>query len=289
MKRILTFLFVGLICTLLFSGMTSMEVYAKSCKHAYNNDICKKCGYIRIHEFQEHILFYTVKENVPVWSEPTKNSQLVRQIEYKDSMINFNGLLRNQYGNIWLRTEDGYVFIDNVYLYFESLVIRSYQQIYALGDEAVLVEFYNTVRPGGPADYKKWLAPGSRGINYNVYINGQFVKMTAEELGNINYGYLGKLIGFTDDILLYAGGAVNLLKIFNTKTWNNSYQEALKKCAVCNSPLCISIEIMCVSSLTPQLIMSDIIKDCSLSYCDTEDDAANVIRGINYYSTGIFE
>lgn len=289
MKHILKLLFVGLTFVFLVSGMTSIEVYAKPCKHKYNNDVCKKCGYARVHEFKEDILFYTIKENVPVWSKPTKNSKLVREIENGDSLIEFKGLLRNQYGNIWLSTEDGYVFIDNVYLNFESLVVRSYQQIYALEDESVLVAFYDMVRPGGTADYKRWLDPSSRGISYTVSINGQLIKITAEELGNINYGYLGKLIGFTDDVLLYAGGAVNLLNVFKTETWDSTYQESLKKCAICDTPLCDSIEKICANRLTPRLVMGKIIENCSGSYCDTEEDTADVMRGINYYVTGEFE
>ncbi|MBQ8527216.1 MAG: hypothetical protein IJ429_01965 [Lachnospiraceae bacterium] len=289
MKKLLKYLFIGMTCVFLVSGKMSIEGYAKSCTHKYNNDICKNCGYVRVHEFAESILFYTAKENIPIWNMPTKKSKLVRKIANKDSMVEFNGLLRNQFGNIWLRTEDGYVFIDNVYLNFESLVARSYQQIYALGEDAVLVAFYDEVHKHGTADYKIWLDPSSKGILYNVYIDGQFVKMTAEQLGNINYGYLGKLVGFTDDVLLHAAGAVNLLTVFETNKWDTTYKEALKQCAVCDTLLCNSIEKVCALNSTPKLIMADIINNCSNSYCDTAEDATDVKRGITYYDTGEFK
>lgn len=168
-------------------------------------------------------------------------------------------------------------------------MVRTYQQIYALGEEYVLAGFYDEVRPEGVADYKEWLDPSAKGIRYKVFINGKFIEMTAEELGNINYGYLGKLVGFTDDVLLYAGGTVNLFNVFKTNTWDSAYKEALKKCAICDTLLCDSIERICADRVTPKLVMGDIIKNCSGSYCDTEDDAEDVMRGIKYYHTGEFE
>lgn len=35
--------------------------------------------------------------------------------------------------------------------------------------------------------------------------------------------------------------------------------------------------------------MTDIIEECSGSYCDTEEDAEDVKRGIDYYNNGEFK
>lgn len=264
MKKKFSLLIMSFLCALLIFYSAGFNSEAKSCRHKFDNDICKKCGFIRIHEFDESILFYTIKDNVPIWSKPTKNSELLKEISDKDTMIDIDGILRNQYGNIWLRVSgEGYVYVENIYLNFESLVVCSWQRITALGDEAAPLWFFYEVSPDGPADYKRWLDPSSKGIIYKVKVADEFYDMTAEELGNINYGYLGKLMGFPDDILLYAGGTLNVTGKFGFETFTNTYK-ALSTAG-------------------------EIIKECSISYCDAEDDAENVKRGIRYYTDGEFE
>lgn len=290
MKKVFKVFAMSLLCILLVFNCTKITSEAKSCKHSFKNDVCKKCSYVRVHEFEESILFYTAKDEVPVWSEPTKNSELVKEIPDKNTMVDLEGVLRNQYGNIWLKVDGkGYIYIENLYLNFESLVACSWQEIYALEGEAAIAEFYNQVSPNGSADYKRWLDPSSKGIIYKVSIKDELYDMTAEELGNINYGYLGKMVGFTDDVLLYAGGALNQFGKLNSRTWNSAYQKALKDCSICGSFLCDQIEKVCAVGKTPLYIMTDIVEECSSSYCDTKEDAEDVMRGIEYYKNGEFE
>lgn len=74
--------------------------------------------------------------------------------------------------------------------------------------------------------------------------------MTAEEIGNIHYGFLGRSIGIDSETLLYAGGIVNIIT---------------SKSLIKNINACIN------------------------SYCDDENDITNVQRGIDYYNSGVFE
>lgn len=285
MKHYCTKMFVLLI---ILTGLLPMNVQAKSCSHNYTNDICKKCGYVRVHEFQESITFYTIKDDVPIWSLPTKNSDLVKEVSNCDQAIEINGIIRNQYGNIWLRTGDmdGYVYIENLYLNFDVLAIQNYQYIIAYDDaEMGMLEFYDLVKPGGTADYKHWLDPSNKGIEYTVNFNDRCCKMTAEELGNIHYGFLGRLTGFPSEILLYAGGVVNQAGKLDFEALKKRTTEAAVKCA---NPDIVAFSI-CVITTETQDIITEIFNECSGSYCDNPDDAYNVQKGINYFETGILE
>lgn len=262
---------------------------AKSCKHDYTNDICNKCGYVRIHEFEKSITFYTIKDNVPVWSLPTKNSNLIKTIEKCDSSVEIDGITRNQYGNIWLQASNmgGFIYVENLYLNFEVLAIQNYQYIASYNDSILgMTEFYELVKPGGTADYKKWLDPSNRGIEYNVNFRDRCCRMTAEDLGNIHYGYLGRLIGFPPDFLLYAGGIVNQYGKLDLESLKRRTREAANECAVYIDPLDFSI---CVITTETSDIITEIFTECSASYCDEASDAKNVQFGINYFETGILE
>ena len=64
--------------------------------------------------------------------------------------------------------------------------------------------FYNQVNHNAPIDYKvKDRRPWWTFNKRNFYFRGK--KITLEEYGNINYGYVGKALGIPDWIL-YAGG-----------------------------------------------------------------------------------
>ena len=147
---------------------------AKSCKHDFgSNDVCKKCGYTRIHSFDSSITFYTIKDNVPVWSKPTKNSKTIKTITDKNSMVQVDGILRNQYGNIWLKVSDQqqFIYIDNLFLDFGTLVAQSFQQIIAWKtDKMKMTAFFDLVQPGGHADFKRWLDPGNKQFTYTKII-----------------------------------------------------------------------------------------------------------------------
>lgn len=260
-----------------------------TCTHNFNNDVCKNCGYLRIHEFKESITFFTIKNNVPIWSKPTKNSDLIEEIEDQDTMLNIDGVLRNQYGNIWLKLsgEQRYVYIDNVYLDFLKLIEQNYQYIYIFENAASkMAMFYDTVKPGGKADYKAWLDPSLKGIEYNVRFGEDFYKITAEQLGNIHYGYLGSVVGFSEDLILYAGGVVNQMGKLNTDTLLSYTKTSAKKCISIRNK---SLYPFCIIAEDTISIIKDVYYDCSNFYCDTEDDADDVKRGINYYKTGEFK
>ncbi len=68
-------------------------------------------------------------------------------------------------------------------------------------------EFYNAVKDRGKWDYKR-LPKGSEWIPRNGVFSVNGKKMTAEQLGNINYGFTGSAMGFPAPVLRMAGGFV---------------------------------------------------------------------------------
>ena len=68
-------------------------------------------------------------------------------------------------------------------------------------------EFYNAVKDRGKWDYKR-RPKGSEWIPRNGVFSVNGKKMTAEQLGNINYGFTGSVLGFPAPVLRMAGGFV---------------------------------------------------------------------------------
>ncbi len=240
-----------IILSILFCSLRAIPVYAQECNHEYTNDVCEKCGKYTLHNFEESICFYTIKKNVPIWEKPTKYSELIETIEDERTPLYIDGVLRNQYGNVWLHiSSGGFVYSENTFLIFESLFFSSYQRTIALGTKYDLLCFYDLVKPGGTRDYKRWLDPSAKQTLYNIEIQQNLYQMTAEEIGNIHYGFLGRSIGIDPETLLYAGGIVNIIT---------------SKSLIKNINACVD------------------------SYCDDENDVINVQRGIDYFDSDVFE
>lgn len=287
MKRLTKALMSVVTIILVFLLVFPVTAFAVGCKHKYKHDVCKKCGDLRLHTFNQSITFYTAKDSVPIWKQPTKNSAKLREIDSANSQIELGAILRNQYGNIWfkLEDEDAYVYIDNVYIDLITLSMQNFQRIIVWdNDETRMAAFYDLVRPEGSADYKEWLDPGGKSIQYSIRINDSYYKMTAEELGNIHYGFLGRAVGFEEDFLLYAGGGVNVIgQVIRIPEKTREF------CSIFGGglvfyPICEGATFTLNSALT----ISKIYSECSESYCDDAVDASNVQKGIDYFDTGDF-
>lgn len=169
------------------------------------------------------------------------------------SMVFIDGILRNQHNNIWLHIVDsGYVYVDNVYYDYETNLLEFYQYV-KYERYNTLIDFADCVREGAVADIKHWLDPSAKGIVYKVRTMYQGdIEMTAEEIGNMNYGSLGTLLGYHPDLLRYGGGAVNVMG-----DYGNPFE------------------------------LVNIIKECSQSYCDSSEDIEFVNKGIDYINNAI--
>ncbi len=92
----------------------------------------------------------------------------------------------------------------NTNTYYESgdQALLSANASYGEANRYNAVSFYNQVKPGGPWDYK---TVDSRGF---YFFNGKLV--SAEDFGNLNYGYAGTAYGLGKDILTDAAGSVQV-------------------------------------------------------------------------------
>ncbi|MCY7487505.1 RHS repeat-associated core domain-containing protein [Paenibacillus alvei] len=76
-------------------------------------------------------------------------------------------------------------------------------------------DFFYTVRGKSELDLKN--QPGWKGYKYYVY-EGELVRR--DQPGNISYGYLGKVFGFTDKKLFFAAGAAQKMAGTSLPEWN---------------------------------------------------------------------
>jgi RHS repeat-associated protein len=91
----------------------------------------------------------------------------------------------------------------NTYHEYQDQQTLSSNASYGQSNRWNLGAFYNQVKPGGPWDYKR----NSEGRGF-YFFNGKLV--TAEEFGNLNYGYSGTAFGFGESILTDAAGAAQI-------------------------------------------------------------------------------
>ncbi len=82
--------------------------------------------------------------------------------------------------------------------------------------DMVMIEFFDKVRPKGDWDYKlktSWEKEFDdipyMTISFPFILRGDFC--SAEKFGNVNYGYVGKAIGFSEEILIAGGHAVSVI------------------------------------------------------------------------------
>lgn len=227
-------------------------------------DVCT-CGDSVVHDFSSSLLFRT-SEKVTLREKPSKKSNLTDIFVEENNLVKITGITRNRANNLWLKANtekgEGYIFAENLqYAYDENMVVFAQEILTGnSSNEEKFLAFVDMVKPGGVADIKVFLDPSSKGNLYTVqFNNGNTRELTAEEIGNCNYGTLGYLLGFTEEELLYGGGLVNI------GTTMINIDHILEPVSYDN------IRQLC-----------DIIVDCGGSYCDNPEDVSSIQMGIDY-------
>ena len=107
------------------------------------------------------------------------------------------------------------VLIDNVfYLYHYADILRDSTSDSSVQD-IIMYEFFDKVRPNGEWDYKvkeSWehqIEMPYMSISFPFILRGDFC--SAEKFGNVNFGYVGNAIGFSENILIGGGHVVSLI------------------------------------------------------------------------------
>ena len=184
------------------------------------------------------ITFYTDRDNVGVFSEATTQSEQVDTIWSKNTSVQIDGIYRNFADHIWLRVTGSNRFIKlyddqadnyNLVLDFLTLINQNYATI--TDSTFKTAEFINIVRESGRGDYKHWLDPSNRKIKYKVRFGELGSKIiTAEQLGNIHYGFLGSAVGFNANTLKWGGGMINLGGLLNPNRIAIRWDNAVTRC-----------------------------------------------------------
>lgn len=107
------------------------------------------------------------------------------------------------------------VLIENVlYLYHYADILGDSTSDSSVQD-IIMYEFFDKVRPNGDWDYKvkdSWdnqMEIPYMSISFPFILRGDFC--SAEKFGNVNYGYVGNAIGFSEKILIGGGHVVSLI------------------------------------------------------------------------------
>jgi|GEM_PF-2120816 len=106
----------------------------------------------------------------------------------------------------------------DLYTYdYTDIIDNTFHEIVA--DKVSIIDFYNNVKPNGCWDVKTPIGWNSTFavekqegfISYNFPFIYRSLCCTPEQLGNIMYGYMGKYVGFSEEILLNAGSIVSII------------------------------------------------------------------------------
>ncbi len=132
-----------------------------------------------------------------------------------------NGIIKNESGlNLDLYFYDytnpiNQILIENVlYLYHYADILGSSTSDSSVQD-IIMYEFFDKVRPNGDWDYKvkdSWdnqIEIPYMSISFPFILRDDFC--SSEKFGNVNYGYVGNAIGFSEKILIGGGHVVSLL------------------------------------------------------------------------------
>lgn len=217
-------------------------------------DVCKYCGYERLHQTTVQLPFIAIFDGVSLRSEPRMTSSVVRTLSNGES-VSIAGRIRNEHHNLWLATNSNeYVYVDNVAVDFDTLCVLAYQaSCSSMGKDSgtAIAATFDTFRPGGLFDLKSVNLLGNKS-DYFVKVEGSVVDetYTGEMLGNILYGFVARSMGFDEDTIIQLGG--------------------------------IGIAVSDGNVFAAGDCMLDVDK------CDNPDDIVFVKKGIEYYDTGVW-
>jgi len=229
----------------------------------FESDVCGLCGYLRLHKSTETMLFVTRKNKVDSHSQPYEASEVQSTYNEEGTSVSIIGRVRNKYNNLWLLLSDGsYVWADNLAFDLDSTMAYSGQYIRSTimrsdknQTESFISAMISSFKSGGKFDFKKTNMLGANTYNYYILVGGEVQKerLTGEDIGNINYGFVAAAFGLGRDNAIKLGG---LGAMITAKDIGK---------LISNGTKCVVDDIYA---------------------CDDENDITAVKRGWNYYKTG---
>lgn len=184
--------------------------------HSFDeNGTCFWCGYQRRIDFPFAIPFVACKKDVPVRAQATSKVETLYTLD-KYEAVEIVAKYRSDNGNLWLVTSDGnYIYYENMALDWNELLLNSIMELKDADNQQVA--FAWNEREDGIWDYKVYLGAEE---NYKVWYDNKFTTMSGEDIGNFHYGFMGKYVGFKDNILIAAGGVVQVLTSWSLEDCN---------------------------------------------------------------------
>lgn len=178
-------------------------------KHSFEDETCSQCGYARRLEFKEGIPFRAVKDGVPVRKKATSKDKTIYKMD-EGEKVQIVARYRSDNGNLWFENTNGeYIYYENLALDLDTLLNENLEYVEQFGysEKMQFAAFLEKAREKGDWDYK---IPLGWDIYYNVALGNNIFKMTGEQLGNYNYGYVGTGIGYSKEFLTIGGGILNV-------------------------------------------------------------------------------
>lgn len=161
-------------------------------------DICKVCGYLRIHKTDDPLPFRTLNDSVKTYALPQRSDSCTSEIRGQYSEITVVGRIRNQDDELWLELSNNlFVCVDDVAFDIDKYFVILFHTFYT--DRLLLTfpSFFKSTpklislfRPDGPYDFKKLSLLGSK-EKYSIYTKGEtyYNYLSGADIGNFFFGY----------------------------------------------------------------------------------------------------
>lgn len=245
MKRILSLIIVFTILLGTFNTYAADSAFPKpsglplqeppvKVQHNYvwdgiETDVCKDCGYLNVHTATHDMYFVTVRDHVVARKEPRASAKVTQTFVKKFTPLIVVGRIRNEKDNLWLKLSNGsFIFADRVAFDFDSTADEAYKKVSdnifcepifhktplggigcAPGNYALM---FRNFRPGGTYDLKISELLGLNTYDYQVFYDQKLLASTysGEQLGNILYGTVCNLMGYSKEEAIKYAGLTNL-------------------------------------------------------------------------------
>lgn len=179
-------------------------------EHTYNNDsdICD-CGAVCLHETRYGLKFVTITDDVKALEKPLAGAKVVSTFNRKGMNVNIVGRARKG-SDMWLKVKGGgYVYAGDLAFDLNGYIIEALKKFDR--NPNATYDFIWNVREGGDWDFKCGDLLGESQYAYKISIgdNLKAYELTGSQVGNVFYAITGRILDFSEDMLLDGSCIVN--------------------------------------------------------------------------------
>lgn len=231
-------------------NLISVSNTTKTHTYATGTDYCETCGTYRLHETLVDLPFVTLSDNVSLHSAPKSSSTQQGVVATANTSVYIVARVVNEYGNHWGLTSDGnYIYMEKLAYNLDAQLATSIQQLYA------------TKQIIGSSDAILLFFD-------NVQEGGVWDlkdSLNSSRSYKVSVGGEVQSETFTGEELgnIHYGFVGRYLFSQNALLWGGGVVNVMG------------------GNLS--------LKNCAEYYCDTSNDVAYVLRGINYYTSSVWK